>query len=110
MFAKFARSEPEPSLGKDLFVAMVEDMPVAVMTCDLKDFRINYVNKATIDGLKSIKDALPIDPDDIMGQSIDIFHKNPAHQRKLLADPSNLPFKTHITVKVPARIEQTLQT
>jgi methyl-accepting chemotaxis protein len=31
-----------------------------------------------------------------LGQCIDIFHKNPEHQRKILADPSNLPYNAKI--------------
>jgi len=33
-----------------------------------------------------------------MGQSIDIFHKNPEMQRRLLSDPSNLPHRAKIKV------------
>ena len=31
----------------------------------------------------------------MIGQSIDIFHKKPEHQRRLLADPRNLPHTAH---------------
>ncbi|MCW5688594.1 MAG: PAS domain-containing protein, partial [Pseudolabrys sp.] len=37
-------------------------------------------------------------PERIVGTCIDIFHKNPGHQRTLLADPSRLPYRTEITV------------
>src|SRR5690606_24946238 len=37
-------------------------------------------------------------PDDIVGSNIDIFHKNPAHQRRLLADDSHLPRHARIEV------------
>ena len=37
-------------------------------------------------------------PDRIVGTCIDTFHKNPAHQRKLLSDQSKLPLKTEITI------------
>jgi methyl-accepting chemotaxis protein len=77
---------------------MVDDMPVAVMTCDLTDFRINYVNKATLEGLRTIEAVLPIKADDIVGQCVDIFHKNPQHQRRMLSDPKNLPFKGRIEI------------
>ena len=77
---------------------MVATMPVNVMTCDLEEFKIDYVNEATTGALKGLKDVLPIDPADIVGTCIDIFHKNPAHQRKLLSDPKNLPYSTHIQV------------
>jgi len=36
--------------------------------------------------------------DEIIGRSIDIFHKNPAHQRKMLSDPRNLPHTAQIQV------------
>ncbi len=82
----------------DKFAQMVENMPINVMTCDLREFKINYVNKASRDTLKSIEHLLPVKAGDIIGTSIDIFHKNPGHQRKLLADPANLPHSTHIKV------------
>ena len=37
-------------MNRHAMANMVEMMPVAVMTCDLKDFKITYVNQATIDG------------------------------------------------------------
>ena len=43
------------------------------------------------------------DPDKIIGSCIDVFHKNPAHQRRMLADDSKLPHHTEITVG-PLRI------
>ncbi|NIA71221.1 PAS domain-containing protein [Pelagibius litoralis] len=77
---------------------MVDNMPVCVLLCDLKNFTITYANSASIEALKGIQHALPIAAEDIVGQSIDVFHKNPAHQRKLLADPKNLPYTTKITI------------
>ena len=98
MLRKLNRSASSGEVAASAFKQMVEDMPVAVMTCDLKDFRINYVNKATLDGLKAIESVLPVKADEIVGQCIDIFHKNPAHQRRLLSDPKNLPFKGKIEI------------
>lgn len=86
------------NLGKDAFRVMVDEMPINVMTCDLKDFKINYANKATLNTLREIEGALPITADELLGTSIDIFHKNPSHQRELLADPSNLPHTARINV------------
>ncbi|MGD8809783.1 MAG: HAMP domain-containing protein, partial [Gammaproteobacteria bacterium] len=77
---------------------MVEDMPVNVMKCDLDDFKINYMNKATRETLKTLEHILPVKVDQMIGQSIDIFHKHPEHQRNMLRDPSNLPHKANITV------------
>ena len=47
------------TLQNSAFAAMVEDMPLAVMTCDLKDFKINYLNKATIENLRLIESSWP---------------------------------------------------
>ncbi len=84
--------------ASELFGQMLDLMPVSVMTCDLDDFTITYANKSSMTALKSIEDVLPIKADEIVGQSVDIFHKNPSHQRALLADPSNLPHQTRITI------------
>jgi methyl-accepting chemotaxis protein len=77
-------------------VAMIDDMPINVVMCDAETLEINYVNKASIATLTELQDLLPIKVDDIVGQTIDIFHKNPAHQRRMLADPANLPHNAKI--------------
>jgi len=96
--AKGAKSKAAAGLTAQAFQQMVDDMPVAVMTCDLNDFTINYMNKASLEALRGIQHVLPIPADEIQGQCIDIFHAEPAHQRKLLADPSNLPHKAKFSV------------
>jgi methyl-accepting chemotaxis protein len=68
-----------------------------------RDFIITYANDATNKLLSKHKDALVsvfpgFDPDKLIGSCIDMFHKNPAHQRKLLEDPKNLPFQTDISI------------
>lgn len=84
--------------GAKRFHNMVDDMPVNVMTCRLNDFVIDYVNKSTVRTLSTIEHVLPVKAKDLVGTSIDVFHKNPAHQRKILASPERLPFKARITV------------
>jgi methyl-accepting chemotaxis protein len=78
------------------FQQMADAMPVNVMTCDLATFKINYVNKQSIQTLKKLEHLLPCRAEDLLGQCIDIFHKKPEHQRRLLADPKNLPHRTNI--------------
>jgi len=74
-------------------------MYAAVMTVDMKDdFKVNFMNKASYELLKTIEKDLPFNVDEIMGKSIDVFHQKPEHQRKLLSDPSNLPYETKINV------------
>ena len=68
-----------------------------------RDFLITYANQATVDmvqaNLEHFETAFKgFDLDNIIGTCIDTFHKNPAHQRKLLGDPNNLPYKAEIEV------------
>ena len=76
---------------------MIENMPIAVLFVDT-DLIIRYLNPASKQVLKKVEYALPISADQMVGTCIDAFHKNPEHQRRLLADPSNLPITTQIQV------------
>lgn len=79
------------------FRAMLENIPTSVMMAD-KDFVITYVNPASLNKLKEVEKYLPVRADQVLGSSIDIFHKNPSYQRKLLADPRNLPHRAQIPI------------
>lgn len=80
----------------DEFRRMLDDAPVNIMVCDIDTLTITYANKATIDTLRTIEHVLPIKADQLVGSCIDIFHKHPGHQRKMLADPRNLPHRSII--------------
>ena len=45
-------------------------------------------SSASVKTLRSLEHLLPIKADQLIGQSIDIFHKRPEHQRKLIGDPA----------------------
>jgi methyl-accepting chemotaxis protein len=75
---------------------MIYEMPIAVMTCDPVTFKINYMNAATMRLMKSIEGLLPVRADQLIGTCIDVFHKNPEHQRKILNDPSRLPYSARV--------------
>ncbi len=77
--------------------SMMENAPVNVMCTDL-DLNIQYMNPSSIKTLKGLEQYLPIQVDSMIGQCIDVFHKNPSHQRRLLADPNNLPHRAQIQV------------
>ncbi|MBT4619510.1 MAG: methyl-accepting chemotaxis protein [Nitrospina sp.] len=78
--------------------SMMENAPINVLFADKADFTITYVNPASVKTLKTIEQHLPIRVDEMMGSPIDVFHKNPAHQRKILSDPKNLPHTAQIQV------------
>ncbi len=80
----------------------VDGAQTAMMMID-RDFVITYVNEATQELMAQHADTLKklfpgFDAHKLTGTNIDIFHKNPAHQRQLLANPANLPYETDITV------------
>ena len=80
----------------------VEGAQTAMIMVD-RDFKVTYINKRTQEMLKEHRDVFAsvwpgFDPDNIMGACIDMFHKNPAHQRQLLSDPNNLPYETDIEI------------
>ncbi|MBL9169401.1 MAG: PAS domain S-box protein [Verrucomicrobiales bacterium] len=79
------------------YASMTENSPANIMFAD-RDLKIQYMNPASTRTLKGIQNLLPVPVEKMIGQNIDIFHKNPAHQRNLLADPKNLPRSAHIQV------------
>jgi diguanylate cyclase (GGDEF)-like protein len=77
---------------------MMDDMPVAVMTVEPDTFKINYANETSKTLIRKIEHLLPIKADDLVGTSIDVFHRNPRHQRRLLSHPKNLPHNARISL------------
>ncbi|CAH0301350.1 methyl-accepting chemotaxis protein [Roseomonas sp. CECT 9278] len=76
---------------------MIEQMPIGVLVADPKDeFRINYANAVSMDLMRALEQHMPVKADEMMGQSIDIFHKAPGRIRTMLSDASNLPHKARV--------------
>jgi len=74
----------------------------AIMIVD-RNFVVTYTNKTSMALLKNNVEHFrtlfrDFDPERILGTCIDVFHKNPQHQRHLLADPGRLPYRTEIAV------------
>lgn len=76
---------------------MVENLPINVMYTDM-DFNIRYINPASVRTLARLEKYMPIKVSDMIGKSVDLFHKAPEHQRKLLSNPNNLPHRAIIQV------------
>jgi methyl-accepting chemotaxis protein len=77
--------------------SIMKQMPVNIMYADT-DLNVQYLNPESIKTLKTLEQYMPVKIDDMVGNSIDVFHKNPAHQRKILANPKNLPHQANIQV------------
>jgi methyl-accepting chemotaxis protein len=69
---------------------MLHSVPLNVMYADLEG-TIQYLNEASLRTFRRLEQYLPVRADEIVGKSMDIFHKNPSHQRRMLADPRCLP-------------------
>jgi methyl-accepting chemotaxis protein len=74
---------------------VVDKISAAIMMVD-RNFIVTYVNDPTRELLRknatAFKAVWPnFDPEQIVGCCIDMFHKNPAHQRQMLSNPSQLP-------------------
>lgn len=91
-------SASESKGGLEQFKQMIESVPIGVMMCDAKDLVINYQNPFSLQALRKVEQYLPCRADEVVGQCIDVFHKTPSHQRRLLADPRNLPHNALINV------------
>ena len=77
--------------------AVVENTPTNIIVAD-KEFNITYLNPQSLKTFREISEVLPCRPEEILGKNIDFFHKNPAHQRRILADPKSLPHRANITL------------
>jgi len=77
------------SVGAARAQSGLENVTTNVMIADENNI-IVYCNKSVIETLRRAQDDvrkdLPhFDADDLIGKSVDIFHKNPAHQKSMLA-------------------------
>lgn len=80
----------------------MDSASVALMTIN-RDYDITYLNGATQRLMGEHRDLFQkqfprIDFDNMIGTSIDAFHKNPAHQRTMMAQPLRQPHRAEITV------------
>ena len=82
--------------------AILEGAGTAIMTID-RNLVITYANRATFALMRAneseLKAAFPgFSVDNLVGTCIDVFHKRPEHQRRMLSDAANLPHKAEIRV------------
>ncbi|MEM6383981.1 MAG: methyl-accepting chemotaxis protein [Pseudomonadota bacterium] len=89
------------SVQTDRLLTVLENLSASVMVAD-NDRNIVYINKALIAYLseneKAIQQDLPaFKVDGLVGANIDIFHKDPSHQKRMISAMSGL-FETMIEV------------
>jgi methyl-accepting chemotaxis protein len=76
---------------------MMEHSPVNMMFAD-REHVIRYMNPASLRTLQSLQDHLPVRAEDVVGSSLDIFHRTPQYQRGILRSSDNLPRAAQIQV------------
>jgi len=75
---------------------ILDAVPLNIMFCDT-DLIIKYLNPTSVSTLEKIENLLPIPAAQVLGSSIDAFHKNPKHQQNILSNPiKNLPLTSVI--------------
>jgi methyl-accepting chemotaxis protein len=77
--------------------AMVENAPINIMVVD-RELKIRYLNPASMQTLKKLQHLLPVPVEELVGCSIDIFHKDPRRVRAILASDKNLPHQARIAL------------
>jgi methyl-accepting chemotaxis protein len=64
------------------------------------DFNLIFINNRGQETLKAIeptlKEKFNLSSEEILGQCIDVFHMNPAHNRKILSNKASFPFQSAV--------------
>jgi methyl-accepting chemotaxis protein len=79
---------------------LVDLAPVNIMLAD-KYGKLVYMNESSSKTLKRLEKYLPEKVENIVGKSIDMFHKNPSHQLKIISNAKNLPIQSTINDRRP---------
>ncbi|MGK5094502.1 methyl-accepting chemotaxis protein [Deltaproteobacteria bacterium TL4] len=83
-------------------LSSIEGSSGAMMTCD-RNLMVTYANPATMkmlaENIHEFQKAFPgFTLEKFVGSNIDLFHKNPQHQRTILTNPAQLPYKTDVRI------------
>ncbi|MEM8712524.1 MAG: methyl-accepting chemotaxis protein, partial [Planctomycetota bacterium] len=78
-----------------LLETIAESVPVNILVAD-REGTIIYANRRSIKTLESISHLIPIRPDEVVGTSMDVFHKVPSRQRGMINDDSRMPHRAQI--------------
>ena len=83
-----------PNFEQPLYLKQIFSMlPPANLIYADKDLVIRYMNQSSRNTLAKIEQQLPCKVDEVVGKSIDMFHRDPARVRQILADDKSLPHR-----------------
>jgi methyl-accepting chemotaxis protein len=94
---QMANEFKEKSAASARVASILDNAPINVMCADL-DLKIRYMNQSSAKTMKLLEQYVPIRVDQMIGHTIDVFHKEPEHQRKMLATDKHLPHERVIQV------------
>jgi methyl-accepting chemotaxis protein len=77
--------------------AMSDQSPMPVMFADGEGI-IRYCNLSALQTLKSLEKYMTVRIDSVVGTNFDVFHPDPMRVRRILADPSKLPYVARVCV------------
>jgi len=77
------------------YTQMIEKSPINTLF-STPEGKLIYMNEASARTLKKLEKLLPDRVENLTGKMIDIFHRRPEVQRKIISDPRNLPHKAII--------------
>lgn len=92
-----------PEFDSATFSRAAFDASTAALMTVNTDYEITYLNPATIKLMAEHRELFAQEfprakLDQLIGQSIDVFHKNPAHQRRMLAQALPEPHDAEIAI------------
>ena len=89
------REKRELSGEVERMFSLVDSLPTKVIFCD-EDLNILFMNSASYRAFEPIENQLPIPPEKMPCQPLEILHENIESQRSFLMDPKNLPHVLNI--------------
>ena len=83
---------------------MADNASIPLMYADAQG-TIKFINRASEELFGKLEDHLPCRVSEIIGKSVDIFHANPKHQRRMIADPHKYFPRTAVVKFGPATLK-----
>ncbi|MDX8413442.1 MAG: methyl-accepting chemotaxis protein [Mariprofundales bacterium] len=77
---------------------MTEQMPHAIMMANRTTMEIEYLNQSALALFATIEEHLPFPANEILGKSMNMFHKNPHRQQKMMGDKKAFPIRSSFPI------------
>jgi methyl-accepting chemotaxis protein len=87
----------EKDAATSRMVGLADQTKINIMFAD-RDLKIQYLNPASKRTLEKLEQYLPVRASEMLGKSIDVFHKHPEQQKRLLSDPRLLPHTAQFNI------------